>query len=419
MRQWGILLLLLCSGSIMARSSPVEEANRAFLAGDYSGAVVSYQKAINSPLDMADVPLALYMLGMSYYQLKDVEMGGRVLWKLATDYPKYELTDNAYLEMAEVTAMRGNAFLTESRILYEKLLSTYPHSECIPSAYLGVAKVRSQMNAFELAEDALNRLIRDFPDHPARMSAHFELGKLLSFPKNPLRSASIAIQNFSQFTSYPQASPALLNLAWFFLGNLYWEEGAMEAAIAAYRNVVIQFFDSPLAPEAQSHIAQIYTDLKLYGKARESYKELIENFILPESVKATIKEQIEILDAHEKSKMQVSAWNADVNKGKTQAIYSGDVRINVGKLQCNADHADLNITTSNLRARGHIRLVWGDELLIHSDEMTGDMTDGKMTFTGNVHVRQKQSSDQDLVYESVVLSLVDGKWKGVPVGAVR
>ncbi|GEM_PF-4965308 len=415
----GWILWIFCTQLILARTPPVERANRLFLESDFTQAIQVYQEAVASPLDEADKPFALYMLGLSYYRIGDLDMGGRVLWKLVSEYPDFALTDNAYLEMANRTSTRGQSAWSEAQIQYEALLIRHPNSESIPEALLGVARIRTKLRAFDAAEQALNRLVKYYSDHPACTPGLFELGMLQSHPGNPARSASLAIQNLNLFVTRPDSDEIMQSLAWFHLGILYWEEGASEEAVSAFHNLIVRFPSSPMASTAQTSIAEIYSGIKLYGKARDAYRQLIENFMLPQQVKLDVRQIMESLEARETGKMQVSAWKAEVDDGKTLAVYSGDVRITVGKMVSEADSAEVEIKSGDMQASGHVRLTWGDEVLIHADALSGDMTKGILTLTGNVSVRQKNRSDADGRFDAITLNLSDGKWKAAPPGVKR
>ena len=419
MTRHGWILWIFCTQLMLARTPPVDRADRLFLEGDFAQAVQVYQEAVASPLDEADKPFALYMLGLSYYRIGGLDMGGRVLWKLVYEFPDFALADNAYLEMANRTAARGQSAWSEAQIQYEALLTRHPESESVPEALLGVARIRTRLRVFDAAEQALTRLIRQYPDHPACTPAMFELGMLQSHPGNPARSASLAIQNLNLFVSRPDADESLQALAWFHLGSLYWEEGASEDAVSAFRNLIVRFPSSPMAATSQASIAEIYSGIKLYGKSREAYRQLVENFLLPQQVRQDVRQIMESLEARETGKMQVSAWKAEVDEGKTRAVYSGDVRITAGKMVGEADSADVEIRSGNMQASGHVRLTWGDEVLIHADAMHGDMAKGILTLTGNVSVRQKNRSDSDGRFDAITLNLSDGKWKTAPPGVKR
>ncbi len=405
-------VLYLTTVQAFAQATPLDAANQTFLNRDFNAAIIKYQTVLENPTTPETTSFALFQIGECYRQLGNWELAEKAYWKTANEFPESDWTDNAYLALATHLMQPGNENITNVVVLYETILSRYPKSESVPYAWLGLAEARVKLKFFKEAEDALVRIINQYPDNPILAETYYQLTQLLIKPENPDRNSDMAIQYgetcIAKFPHFPQ----IPNL-YYILGNTYWEQGNLEKAITRFSMIEKFFPDSFLAPMAMTNIGLCYTDLKQYAKAIEYYHQLLFRFPQPDSVRKNILKLIERLKSRDKDTLSISAWIAHVDKKTRKADYKGDVRIKLGKTTITADNAQFDMNTNSIRITGKVRLKWGNQITITADEMNLNAETRLVIAKKNVVFSRKVGSKiHEEPWSSIEFSLTDGSSLG-------
>lgn len=407
-----MVVMGICAGA-GAQQSPLDKANRAFLNRDFTGAMQLYQLVLDSPFPLVDAPFALFQFGECYRLLGNWEMASRAYWKLSVDHPDSEWTDNAYLILANHANLEINEEVYQAIVLYETIVSQYPDSDSTPAALLGLATARSRMHYFESAEKALNQLLENHPDHMLAADACFELAQILANPQNPRKNTELALKYYLRvLEKYPGHSqiPTVL----FSLGNLYWKQQNCKEAIRYFRLVTNRFPTSFLAPLAQTNIGLCHTDLKDYAGAVSAYQTLLERYSQPPSVHDNIQKLIEHLQSQSRDRLQISAWNARINKKDQRAVYEGDVQLTFGKSVIIADRATVNLEDNSAELEGNVRLKWGVNLVVFARKMTCRFMEKSVQATGDVLLQRRFGNTMhEERWQVLALSLSDGSSTGI------
>ncbi len=156
--------------------------------------------------------------------------------------------------------------------------------------------------------------------------------KGIEFYKN--NEFSSAIEEFTKIDDYKQSS----NID-FYLARSYYEIEMFEKALAVYERILI---NEPENKRVKLEIAQTYLMLKSYEIAKTSFKELLEDSSIPESVKININERLKQIEEKTKkhfiSSSIIFGVGQDTNINNTTSIDSYQLNIsNLGTLDIQSD----------------------------------------------------------------------------------
>ena len=95
-----------------------------------------------------------------------------------SNYPKGELTDNAYYWLGE--AYYVNRDFTSAKDAFSKVMSEFPQSNKIPDANLKIAFIEYENAQFATAKGLLDDIVKKFPDTSAAKMAEKRLERMRS-----------------------------------------------------------------------------------------------------------------------------------------------------------------------------------------------------------------------------------------------
>ena len=232
-------LVLLAS---LAWSEVLEDAKRAFDAGNYELAASLFEKA-HQQSSRCDI---LFFLGLTRYRLRQMDAALISFQAAGACDPKLM---EAQLAMGEAYAERSND--PEAIAAFQRALKIHPDDA---SALRGAASVYLRMQDNEKAAAVLEKLVKADPADP---QAHADFG-----------AASVATGNRDRAESEFKAALRLkpdLGSALLGLGNLYLKDGNESGAIPLLEKAVEM---APRAYEPRFLLGSAYNRLGRFGEAR-------------------------------------------------------------------------------------------------------------------------------------------------------
>lgn len=209
------LFVTVLMGSLALAQSPLEQAERAFDAGNYADAVRLFEKA-RQQSPRCDI---LFFIGMAHYRLKEVEPA-MISFRSAVECdPKLTF---AYVALGEAYAEKGND--AEAAAAYANALRLDQHNI---DALRGAAAIYLRGKQSQKALETLQALVKLQPADP---EAHADLGAAYFAAGNPDQAehqfeAAVRIK--------PNQASALLGLA-----NVCLKKGEQQKAIAILEQIV-------------------------------------------------------------------------------------------------------------------------------------------------------------------------------------
>lgn len=195
--------------------SPLEQAERAFDAGNYAAAVRLFEKA-HQQSSRCDI---LFFLGMAHYRLKEVEPA-LISFRAAVQCdPKLVL---AYVAMGEAYAEKGNT--AEAAAAYTQALALDPKN---PDALRGAAGIYLRDKQSQKAVETLQALVKLMPADP---QVHADLGAAYFAAGNPDEAEK---QFEAALRLKPSQASALLGIA-----NVCLKKGEQAKAIEVLRKTI-------------------------------------------------------------------------------------------------------------------------------------------------------------------------------------
>jgi len=190
----------------------------------------------------------------------------------------------------------------QAKNLYEQVMQDYPDSVYASRAELGLSTANF-MSIFisqgdDQAEEALDKMVADFNDHPDLAKTIFVIGEL--YYNNALGNAKEGLTdqaeaNFARtisvweriITQLPESKLTILQDAYYFAAACYRRLGEYEKAIQYWQKIVDDWPDYQYAWSAQCLIGECYEKLRNSGTISQSeanpeieqaYKAVIEKY---------------------------------------------------------------------------------------------------------------------------------------------
>ena len=165
----------------------------------------------------------------AYFQLSKVYLARGQFWEAYTslqeivkkypDYPRFDLVIGAEYNVASVIQGGATPYLwgwfpwftdyNEAIKIYESVIKDAPYSDYAPIALMNIALVGEQEEKFDVAFDALDRLINTYPNSMFASDAYMQMAKLYrnmvygpEYDQAPTRNAISFYQDY--LTLFPQ-----------------------------------------------------------------------------------------------------------------------------------------------------------------------------------------------------------------------
>ncbi|MGQ9732059.1 MAG: tetratricopeptide repeat protein [Candidatus Zipacnadales bacterium] len=217
------------------------------------------------------------------------------------NHPTHQETPRAHCLRGLAFAAREN--VNQAIAELEQAIAAAPQADFTANALTSLFTLYRKAGKDAKAEEALERLKRDFPDVAVGAEVQYNAATAL-FEAGKYADAQKAYEATLKATDDPEICGA----AQFGIGSTHFHEGQFEAALAAYRVVVDNYGQSAAAILAQRQIGACLLRLERYAEAAEALAKLVAEH--PEHETA-VQAQSELAYAYSKSGQEQ----------KAQAIY--------------------------------------------------------------------------------------------------
>ena len=276
-----------------------------------------------------------------------------------------EVSGNAQELLAKGQAAEKSGDLTGAIKMYRALVRRHPHDTLAPGALYRMGQLLEEKHDYLKAAQAYDILAEKFPksEHfDDSIGAMFRIGemylagkkiKILGIPlKASMDHAADIFQGIVRAAPYGKYAPRAL----FNMGRAREKQGANEAAITSYQDVIEKFPNDPVAVDAQYQIGYIYAQASRSGtndpNAAAKAKTGFEDFLYrhPNSEKsAQARENLKAIEHKQTSTaFDIARFYDKQKKYRAAAIYYNDV-IRQQPDSKEGDHAKKRI--SELRAK--------------------------------------------------------------------
>lgn len=276
-----------------------------------------------------------------------------------------EVSGSAQELLAKAQAAEKEGDISGAIKAYRSLVRRHPHDHLAPGALWRMGQLLEQKHDYLKAAQSYDVLAEKFPksEHfDDSIAAMFRIGeiylagrkiKILGIPfKGSMDEAASIFQAIVRAAPYGKYAPRAL----FNIGRAREKQGANEAAIGAYQNVIEKFPNDPVAADAQYQIGYIYSQASRNGtydpNATNKAKTGFEDFLYrhPNSEKsAQARENLKTIEHQQTSNaFDIARFYDKQKKYRAAAIYYNDV-IRQQPDSKEGDHAKKRI--SELRAK--------------------------------------------------------------------
>lgn len=316
---------------------------------------------------------SVFIIGMSYYYMKDYTRARTKFEELRKAFPSSEfvpkaryykarcmievgLTDEARIELndlasTEKSAIKGEAGLTLAEINYKdgqwedliaaarKVAGSDPGKKILYQAMLYKGEGLYNLNKYQEAAEELQKLASKKIE--PRMK--FRANSLIAQSKAKLGKYDEALA----FLTSMQSKGEFVNFApgiRLEIGKIYELKGDAEKAVETYRNMAGDFPDSLAAKEAWYHVGNItIRDLSKANEAKDAYVKVSQgNVRVSENWFADAKNRSAQIDS-------LNAWTNDIDKLKDKPEERAHKRFLLAELLTySLDHADSAVTQYDL-----------------------------------------------------------------------
>jgi TolA-binding protein len=222
-------------------------------------------------------PKGIFYAGKSYYNLEYYRQAIESWERILKDYPKSSIAPDAAFEIG-MTYFQALKY-DQAAPYFKMVIDEYPNSSKVPEALLTLGNNYYNARDYKRAIDAFSKFISIYPNDTLTDEAKQSLSSAyyMAGQANPEM-----LENFiEQFPSDPKAALSLFNIAVHF-----YEEGNQEKALEVFRKVVIDFPDTEYAEDAQVNVIKIYDEKKDYNNLVSEANLFLEYF--PESQKVPL-----------------------------------------------------------------------------------------------------------------------------------
>ncbi len=230
-----------------------------------------YQRLLDSFPASVYIPQALYSLGWSYFDQRQYGPANEFFLKLVTQFPKHQLNEDAFLKIAQCIYNAGDYAMATNA--FEQYLSRYPQSEHAPEVYLNIGDAYYYVEDFSQAITAYEKAAKTATE--PRLTQVANIGKIWCLIKKKLYDqAEKAIKDSMEFAKQKKLPAEDLFLV---LGQLLYEKGDWEKAVAAYDDLIKNFPAGSHRLEAYLGRGNAYYFLKKYAEAIHDFKFILDH----------------------------------------------------------------------------------------------------------------------------------------------
>lgn len=266
----------------------MNEGKKAQDEGDNWLALGYYQTVVRDYPDSIFAPEA-------YFQLSKVYLSRGQFWnayeslqeivKRYPDYPRFDSVIGAEYNVASTIQSGATPYLwgwfpwfsdyNDAIKIYESVIQNAPYSDYAPIALMNIALIGEQEDKFEVAFDALDRLINSYPNSMFAPDAYMQMAKIYrnlvegpEYDQSPTRNAISFYQDY--LTLFPQEAEVAnaedglesmrdtLARSRLVMGDFYYYYRNNDLAASIFYNETITLGpDTPAAAEAEVQLKKI------------------------------------------------------------------------------------------------------------------------------------------------------------------
>lgn len=243
-----------------------------YVSKDYTGALVSYRKAIN--FQTADVDYAHLQIGVILGIQRKYAESANEFDLVVKNYPQSRFIDEVLYQRAQLDFEQGN--YATALAGYSRLLSSFPASRFAPYAFMRRAACYYNQKDFKKTADDYITVLTKYPSHPASKDALLPLQESLN-----LAGKSAEFDKY--LAGYKSSNPdgQGIELVEFEAAkNLYFNQDYARAIerLTAY---ITHYKESIRVPEATYYLAEAAYRTKDLQKALDIYYLLSKDKVLP------------------------------------------------------------------------------------------------------------------------------------------
>ncbi len=273
-------------------ASALEAMNRAKTAqeaGSYYTALSLYSRVVSEYPSSVFAPEALFQRGLIYIKRHQWDKAYQAFDEIIAkypDYPRFNAVIGKQYQVAGIVQAGKTPYMwgwfpwfadySKAVDYYEGVVKNAPYSEYAPLALMNIATVaKKDLNKPDVAIDALDRLINNYPQSMLAPDAYLEMASLYStlvmgaaYDQGSTRDAIRFYQDYLYlYKSGPGAEMAQKNLnnmmdvfarSKLILGNFYYYyRNSSRAALIFYNQAITAAPQSPAAGEARTQISKI------------------------------------------------------------------------------------------------------------------------------------------------------------------
>ena len=237
-----------------------------FMKGDYSGAMDSYEKAIQ--LNQAETDYALYQKGMAQMVSGKSEAQIKTHRQILSDHPRSAFVDDAKWEIART--LENQARYEEAYETYNGILLNHPSSSFIPMAKLQMAGIRYNQNRDDEAKALYLEVIDSYPGTPQFRDAQIGLKRIYTESGNVIEFQELAKEKGMEQLK----NTTLDSTAWESAETIYLKEGNCEKSIPQFDAYLKNFPTGIFSLKALGMKGECEMKLKRVDEAAETYAKI-------------------------------------------------------------------------------------------------------------------------------------------------
>ncbi len=197
--------------------------------------------------------------------------------KLLADFSQNPALPQSLYEIA--AEYREENRYKEEKDVYQQIIRDYPDNPLVSRAQLGFlrAEVLSLIVSHKDTEQALNKLITDFPGHPDLPDAFYSIGKKYGWFEKYEEEMAVDQRLMRDYPDNPFANKARLCFSRAKVQSLIISQD-YDRAKEALDKLIVDFSNHPDLPEELYWTANRYKYSDKYEEAQDLYRQIIKNY---------------------------------------------------------------------------------------------------------------------------------------------